>query len=76
MGRRLFAVVRIFEVAKTLKASGRPLILCAVREQPAKLLHEAVFEELIGKENLCDNVQEVVARAKVVFEKLEVHLWK
>jgi len=46
------------------------------REQPAKLFHEAVFEELIGKENLCDNLQEVVARAQVVFEKLDVHLWK
>jgi len=57
------------EVARTLKASGRTLILCGAREQPERLLHEAEFEELIGKENLCDNVQEAVARAQEVFER-------
>lgn len=64
------------EVARTLKASGRTLILCGAREQPERLLHEAEFEELIGKENLCDNVQEAVARAQEVFERVEVKMSK
>ena len=66
----------IEEVARTLKASGRTLILCGAREQPERLLHEAEFEELIGKENLCDNVQEAVARAQEVFERVEVRAGK
>jgi sulfate permease, SulP family len=64
----LFAIE---EVARTLKESGRTLILCGAREQPAKLIHEAEVEELIGKNNICENVQEAVWRAQEVFEKLE-----
>jgi SulP family sulfate permease len=65
----LFAIE---ETAKALKASRRTLILCGAREQPAKLIHEGEFEELIGKENICENVQEAVARAQEVFERIEV----
>jgi len=64
----LFAIE---EVARALQATGRTLILCGAREQPAKLLHEAEVEELIGKDNICENVQEAVSRAQDVFEKLE-----
>src|ERR1700757_4279670 len=56
-----------------LEATGRTLILCGAREQPAKLLHEAEVEELIGKNNICDNVQEAVRRAQDVFERLEAN---
>jgi sulfate permease, SulP family len=61
----------IEEVARALQTTGRTLILCGAREQPAKLLHEAEVEELIGKSNICDNVQEAVRRAQDVFERLE-----
>ncbi len=66
----LFAIE---EVARALQASGRTLILCGAREQPAKLLHEAEFEEVIGKNNICENVQDAVERAQDVFEKLEAN---
>jgi SulP family sulfate permease len=59
------------EVARTLKTSGRELILCGAREQPAQLIHQAEVEELIGPENITDNVQEAIARAEEVFEKLK-----
>jgi SulP family sulfate permease len=59
------------EVAKTLKASGRVLILCGAREQPLRLIQQEEFEELIGKENICDNVQSALQRAEEVFEKLK-----
>ncbi len=59
------------EVAKTLKASGRVLILCGAREQPLRLIQQKEFEELIGKENICDNVQSALQRAEEVFEKLK-----
>src|SRR5690348_547487 len=35
------------EVAKQLHASKRTLILCGAREQPAQLIHQAEFEEVV-----------------------------
>ena len=59
------------EVARTLQASGRALILCGAREQPLKLIRQSEFEELIGPENICDNVQEAIQRAEEIFERLK-----
>jgi len=59
------------ETAKRLQATGRTLLLCGAREQPAKLIHEAEFEEVIGAANICENVQHALRRAEEVFEKLE-----
>jgi SulP family sulfate permease len=58
------------EVARTLQASKRTLILCGAREQPAQLIHQGDFAEVIGKENICDNVQAALRRAEEVFEGL------
>jgi len=58
------------ELAKQLHATKRTLILCGAREQPRQLIHQADFEELIGKENFCDNVHEALQRAEEVFESL------
>lgn len=59
------------EVAKTLHASKRTLILCGAREQPSQLMHQGEFAEVVGKENICGNVQEALSRAEEVFEGLE-----
>ena len=59
------------ETAKRLQATGRTLLLCGAREQPAKLIHQAEFEEVIGAANICENVQHALRRAEEVFEKLE-----
>ncbi len=64
----LFAIE---EVAKQLHASRRTLILCGAREQPAQLIHQAEFAEVIGEENICENVQHALRRAEEVFEGLE-----
>ncbi len=64
----LFAIE---ETARALQAAGRTLILCGAREQPAKLLQEAGVEELIGKDNICENVQAAVQRAQDAFEGME-----
>jgi SulP family sulfate permease len=58
------------EVAQTLHASGRALILCGAREQPLELIQQSELPGLIGSENICDNVQEAIQRAEEVFEKL------
>ncbi|MBZ5684150.1 MAG: STAS domain-containing protein [Acidobacteriia bacterium] len=59
------------EAAKALHASKRTLILCGAREQPAQLIHQAEFAEVIGEENICDNVQEALRRAEEVYERRE-----
>ena len=58
------------EMARTLKKSGRALILCGAREQPLKLIQQTEFEELVGSENICDNVQDALSRAEEAFERL------
>ena len=65
----LLAMAAGFE--STLKASGRALILCGAREQPLHLIQGTEFEELLGKENLCENVQEALQRAEEAFERLQ-----
>jgi sulfate permease, SulP family len=59
------------EVAGHLHATKRTLILCGAREQPARLIHQAEFEDVVGSENICDNVQEALQRAEEVYERLE-----
>jgi SulP family sulfate permease len=56
------------DLADTLHASGRTLILCGAREQPAKLMHQARFAEHVGPANICDNVQHALDRARAVHE--------
>ncbi len=64
----LFAIE---EVARRLHACNRTLILCGAREQPASLIHQAEFEEIVGAENICDNVQTALRRAEQVHDQLE-----
>ena len=59
------------EVAQQLHATKRTLILCGAREQPAQSIHQAEFEQVVGSENICANVQEALQRAEAVFEKIE-----
>jgi len=59
------------ETARQLHATKRTLILCGAREQPAQLIHQAEFEQVVGHENICANVQEALQRAEAVFEKIE-----
>ncbi|HZW95284.1 MAG TPA: SulP family inorganic anion transporter [Candidatus Eremiobacteraceae bacterium] len=64
----LFAIE---EVARKLHANNRTLILCGARQQPASLIHQAEFEEVVGAENICDNVQAALGRAEQVHDQLE-----
>lgn len=64
----LFAIE---EIAKELHANKRTLILCGAREQPSQLIHQAEFAEVIGQENICENVQEALRRAEEVYEHLQ-----
>jgi SulP family sulfate permease len=59
------------EIAKQLHATMRTLILCGAREQPSKLIHQAEFEDVVGADNICENVQEALRRAEEVWERLD-----
>jgi SulP family sulfate permease len=58
------------ELADRVKASGRRLILCGAREQPAQLMRQSEFEQHVGPENICANVTEALARAGVIFPEI------
>ena len=64
----LFAIE---EVARQLHASRRTLIICGAREQPSQLIHQAEFAEVIGEENICENVQEALHRAEEAYQHCE-----
>ena len=48
--------------------SGRTLLLCGAREQPAELLAASEFVEHIGRENILPHVQAALARAREITE--------
>jgi SulP family sulfate permease len=50
--------------------SGRGLILCGAPEQPSRLMHQAEFEEHVGRQNICKNVTEALARAGEVYKEV------
>jgi SulP family sulfate permease len=53
--------------------SGRGFILCGAREQPARLMHQAQFEEHVGPGNISPSITVALERAKVLFEQIEHH---
>jgi len=50
--------------AKRLRKSGRTLLLCGARNQPAELLHRADFLEHIGRENILPHIEAALQRAR------------
>jgi SulP family sulfate permease len=52
--------------AGRLKASGRTLLLCGAREQPAGLLERSAFARDVGRENILPDVRAALDRAREV----------
>jgi SulP family sulfate permease len=50
--------------AKRLRKSGRTLLLCGARDQPAELLHRADFVEHIGPDNILPHIDAALRRAR------------
>ncbi len=55
-------------LAKRLRGSGRTLLLCGARDQPAKLLAQSAFIHDFGRENILPHVDAALARAEEVAE--------
>jgi SulP family sulfate permease len=54
-------------LADRVRESGRQLILCGAREQPAKRLHQAEFHEHVAPESICNSIAEALERAKRLY---------
>jgi SulP family sulfate permease len=59
----------IEDLADQLHASGRSLLLCGAREQPAQLMKQAEFERHVGAENICPSIHDALARAADVYRR-------
>jgi SulP family sulfate permease len=53
-------------LADTLHGSGRALLLCGMRDQPARMMQRAEFHQHIGSENLLPSVSAALDRARVL----------
>jgi SulP family sulfate permease len=55
------------DVADRLHASGRRLLLCGAREQPAAVMRQAEFHQHVGQDNICPNILTALERAAVLY---------
>ncbi|MDP8991425.1 MAG: hypothetical protein M3N41_15250 [Acidobacteriota bacterium] len=55
-------VLYLETLADRLKNSGRTLVLCGARHQPAKMLQRADFIEHIGEHNILPHAQAALER--------------
>jgi SulP family sulfate permease len=62
----------IRELADRIHASGRQLLLCGAREQPAELMKQAEFERHVGPQNICPSITSAIARASILHQLKEV----
>jgi SulP family sulfate permease len=63
----------IEQLVRRLHASGRTLLICGAREQPAKFLARADFVDHVGKENIVPHVRAALDRASVINSTFKVH---
>jgi SulP family sulfate permease len=58
----------IEDLAERLRASGRHLVLCGARRQPAKLLERAEIHAVVGDANIQPSLHAALARARELHE--------
>jgi SulP family sulfate permease len=56
----------IEQLADVLHDSGRTLLLCGARQQPAHVMARAGFHRHVGAENVCAHVEDALARARAI----------
>jgi sulfate permease, SulP family len=58
------------KLADAIHESGRGLILCGAREQPARLMRQAEFEQHVGAGNICASIEEALDRAREIYPQV------
>ena len=56
-------------LALEVRGSGRTLVLCGAREQPARRIAQASFAQHIGEENICPHVTAALVRAHAIHDQ-------
>ena len=56
----------IEQLADVLHDSGRTLLLCGARQQPAHVMARSGFHRHVGAENMCAHVEDALARARAI----------
>jgi SulP family sulfate permease len=52
-----------------VRHSGRTLLFCGARQQPAQMMLRAECQNHVGHENICAHITEAIARAQEIFEE-------
>ena len=60
------------DLADLVHRSGRGLILCGAREQPARLMNQSEFEQHVGAGNICRSIADALERAKSLYQEVEL----
>jgi len=60
------------DLADQVRLSGRTLLLCGARQQPAHLMARAEFHAHVGEANILVNVHDAMRRAKEIAAELEL----
>jgi SulP family sulfate permease len=61
------------DLASKLHDSGRALLFCGALSQPRKLMEQASFDEHVGAENICPNIEAALQRAAECMREVRVH---
>jgi sulfate permease, SulP family len=56
-------------LALEVRGSGRTLVLCGAREQPARRMAQASFAQHVGEENICPHVTAALVRANAIHDQ-------
>lgn len=62
-------IAALEELADQLHKSGRTMLICGARPQPAALMQEAGFDRHVGAENICENITEALKRAEEIYKE-------
>ena len=62
-------IAALEELADILHKSGRTMMICGARPQPAALMHEAGFDRHVPPENLCESITDALKRAEEIYQE-------
>jgi len=54
-----------------VRDSGRALLFCGAREQPAQMMLQAECQYHVGRENICEHITAAIVRAQEIVEQSE-----
>jgi len=62
-------IAALEELADILQTSGRAMMICGARPQPAALMREAGFDRHVPPENICESITEALKRAEEIYQE-------